>query len=521
MVQSPILARYAAAAYRLRQKPLGMCCKSCQQWVWGHHKNPPREGAVLEPIGHVWPKLGEAAITGPQYFLEDFGAHEVEEPWGPGEAGCEPLAMTAGDKTSKTGEANQSQSSTELQSQGRRTANGPTRKDWCRLSDIIVQEPADCLKVKSAQLLDWIEEFEPHLEPGTLGHWVANRIPECLEADEEDSIGILACIEDLKLQAGRKPRTGECTIMQANVTQYRSEVKHWLVTNQCQVTCVQETHVENPQQEGLKSGLSAGSLESWALPAEGTQGGSTGGLVTVAKTHLQTRHLHTLGEQGKGCIFIGIRFQGWQLAIGNVYLESGKGPGSGVNPGLLAQIAVFVQELRIPWIMVGDWNCTPEELASAGFLAMVKGRLVVPAQETTTQGSEIDYAVASEVIAAINHVEVDWDVPFRPHAAVRYSVHKGGATMPVPQAPRFGAEPGDNQDAPSQATIEQVEALFEEPTTQPVQLAWGQTMQRLETQLGMDAGVSRSRGNRLSSKQLCISRGKVGELRTGSACNFG
>ena len=93
--------------------------------------------------------------------------------------------------------------------------------------------------------------------------------------------------------------------------------------------------------------------------------------------------------------------------------------------------------------------------------------------------------------------------------------------MPVPQAPRFGAEPGDNQGAPSQATIEQVEALFEEPTTQPVQLAWGQTMQRLETQLGMDAGVSRSRGNRLSSKQLCISRGKVGELPTGSACNFG
>ena len=81
MVQSPILARHAAAAYRLRQKPLGICCK-VPAWVWGHHKNPPTEGAVLEPIGHVWPTLGEAAITGPQYFFEDFGAHEVEEPWG-------------------------------------------------------------------------------------------------------------------------------------------------------------------------------------------------------------------------------------------------------------------------------------------------------------------------------------------------------------------------------------------------------------------------------------------------------
>ena len=53
-----------------------------------------------------------------------------------------------------------------------------------------------------------------------------------------------------------------------------------------------------------------------------------GGLATMARTHLQTRHLQTFGDQGKGCVFIGLRFQGWELAIGNVYLESGTGPGS-------------------------------------------------------------------------------------------------------------------------------------------------------------------------------------------------
>ena len=26
----------------------------------------------------------------------------------------------------------------------------------------------------------------------------------------------------------------------------------------------------------------------------------------------------------------------------------------------MAELAVFVQELRIPWIIAGDWNCTPE-----------------------------------------------------------------------------------------------------------------------------------------------------------------
>ena len=207
-------------------------------------------------------------------------------------------------------------------------AHAPTRKDWCRLSDIIVQEPADCLQAKSAQLLDWIEEFEPYLVPGTLGYWVANRIPQCLESDEEDSIGILACIEDLKMHVGHKPKEGTCTILQANVTHYRSEVRQWLVSNQCQITCLQETHVEKHQQEAMKSGLAAGSMEAW------TAGGNTGGLVTTARSHLQTRHLITHGDQGKGFAFIGIRFHGWELAVGNVYLESGQGPGGGVNPQL-------------------------------------------------------------------------------------------------------------------------------------------------------------------------------------------
>ena len=48
MVQSPILARYAAAAYRLRQKPLGVCCLSCQQWVWENSARPSYRGGSFE-----------------------------------------------------------------------------------------------------------------------------------------------------------------------------------------------------------------------------------------------------------------------------------------------------------------------------------------------------------------------------------------------------------------------------------------------------------------------------------------
>ena len=96
---------------------------------------------------------------------------------------------------------------------------------------------------------------------------------------------------------------------------------------------------------------------------------------------------------------------------------------------------------------------------------MIKGKLVKPAEETTTQGSEIDYAVASAAIACCIQVEVDWEVPFKPHAAVKYTVHKGGINLPVPQAPRFTPEPGDIQADHEAQEVTQVAALFEPLTT--------------------------------------------------------
>ena len=90
------------------------------------------------------------------------------------------------------------------------------------------------MKAKEAALLSWIERFESFLVPGSLGYWVANRIPECLAVDEEDTIGILAGIEDIKMQGAVKPKEDCCHILQANITSYRSEIRQWLVSDQWQ-----------------------------------------------------------------------------------------------------------------------------------------------------------------------------------------------------------------------------------------------------------------------------------------------
>ena len=280
-------------------------------------------------VARVWPQLSEAAITGPLYFPVDF------EPWEEGEPGgiqqdnlvsaeepeSKELDSGTGVKTSvrhfkapkqtrstwcqgqvkqrptpaqpcRAGPSSQGSRSSTRPGVPRKerirseisTPQAPTRQDWCQLSDILEQQPQFCMKAKEAELLSWIERFESFLVPGSLGYWIANRIPECLEGDEEDTIGILAGIEDVKMQGAAKPKDDCCRILQAKTTSYRSEIRQWLVGNQWHVACLQETHQVELATEAMTSSLRAVALEPWALPAEGTPGGSTGGLVSVSRS---------------------------------------------------------------------------------------------------------------------------------------------------------------------------------------------------------------------------------------------
>ena len=528
LVQSPILTRYAGAAYSLRQKPWGWCCKACETWVFNQKQSELQSG--FSGVAQVWPQLSEAALTGPLYFPVDFEPWEAGEPGGiqQGDLVNEEEheskasdAVTGVKASSRELNAPKQTRQTWCQAKGKKRQSpdrpyeagpstqgsrfaarpgvsrkeqcrfeqsepsAPTRQDWCQLSDILVQQPQFCMKVKEAALLSWIERFESFLVPGSLGYWVANRIPECLAGDDEDTIGILAGIEDVKMQGAARPKEDCCRILQANITSYRSEIRQWLVSNQWHVACLQETHQVESATEAMTSSLKAVALEPWALPAAPTQGGSTGGLVSVSRSNYQTRFLHKHGESGKGFVFSGIRFHGWEMAIGNLYLESGVGPEGGVNPGLLAALALFLQELRIPWIVVGDWNCTHDELASSGFLQSVHGRLLAPLDATTSQGSSIDFGVVCAKLAGCVSVETEWNVPFKPHAALLFTVHKAGASLPVPQPPKFVETPGENQAAGGEKDIREVLAMFEPPSQQEQDVQWGRVVAKLEADLQM------------------------------------
>ena len=73
---------------------------------------------------------------------------------------------------------------------------------------------------------------------------------------------------------------------------------------------------------------------------------------------------------------------------------------------LLNEIVVLLRSFRRPFILLGDWNCSPQELIASGFVRAVKGRCIHTQEDAVTQtvwGRAVtkifDDAVSSEEFA--------------------------------------------------------------------------------------------------------------------------
>ena len=70
-----------------------------------------------------------------------------------------------------------------------------------------------------------------------------------------------------------------------------------------------------------------------------TDGGTSGGLMCAAKKHINFRLHSSFTVEGKGCQILIGRFAGRDVAIGNIYLQSGTGPTSPLNSKILGWLA--------------------------------------------------------------------------------------------------------------------------------------------------------------------------------------
>ena len=75
----------------------------------------------------------------------------------------------------------------------------------------------------------------------------------------------------------------------------------------------------------------------------------------VAKKHVNFRHFASFSIEGKGCQILIGRFAGKDLAIGNIYLQSGTGPTSPMNVEILSWLASQL-ESTVCMDDLGDWR---------------------------------------------------------------------------------------------------------------------------------------------------------------------
>ena len=107
------------------------------------------------------------------------------------------------------------------------------------------------------------------------------------------------------------------------------------------------------------------------------------------------------------------------MHLGSLYLRDMIGPSDPRNLEILGVVAQKLKVIAGPWIIGGDFNTSPEELAATGFLQLASGT-VHCAQDPTCGSKVYDYFIVSNCLSPfVFAVHAIVDGTFSPHCPVR------------------------------------------------------------------------------------------------------
>ena len=107
------------------------------------------------------------------------------------------------------------------------------------------------------------------------------------------------------------------------------------------------------------------------------------------------------------------------------------------NGEILQEICAIVKPYR-NFIIMGDWNSSPQEIANCGLLQGTGGGLIHAGEATVDSGGCLDFAVVSRSLSGLSTCNLDWQCPFKPRAGFFLTVDVTQACIPVPQLRGFG-----------------------------------------------------------------------------------
>ncbi|CAE7475133.1 CACNA1S [Symbiodinium sp. CCMP2456] len=196
-----------------------------------------------------------------------------------------------------------------------------------RLLHVLKQAELSSMSEHEHAIVDIVTQLESELEEGTLAHWLCYRMIDLLSRQADDTVGCIEACRDViaQLKHGRSPSVFEC--VSANITTWRSEVKHWVADQGAGVALIQETRVLEKDSPAMQAGMEA-LYRVWTEPAQATgRGGSSGGIA-------------------------------FMVAFGSLYLEDGQDPSTPVNAKILGRWEAgqlpMMQFLRFPGVVAKE-----------------------------------------------------------------------------------------------------------------------------------------------------------------------
>ena len=106
------------------------------------------------------------------------------------------------------------------------------------------------------------------------------------------------------------------------------------------------------------------------------------------------------------------------------------------NPTILGSLRPHLRPYH-NWLVVGDWNVPAEDTQDTSLCSSIGGSIVACNCSTFEGGNELDYGISSRNLCSLVSAEVDWGVPFKPHAAVRFSLDAPSGQLALPQLQGF------------------------------------------------------------------------------------
>ena len=170
----------------------------------------------------------------------------------------------------------------------------------------------------------------------------------------------------------------------------------YLRNSTADLALVQETKVTSGDCAAQEAAARTAKWSASIVPANrGPAGGPSAGVAVCARGHIGLS-LPVAAAQTPACAAgrFGVRRAGavcrGGIHLAAVYLHTSVGAAAQQNLDLLEEVAATLRALCGPWVLGGDFNATPAELASTGFLRLLGGAVIKAPGVHTNGVREID-----------------------------------------------------------------------------------------------------------------------------------